>query len=95
MSKAVVVLLEWARTRRDAAQRARRLAGSLTTTDAVASLERYSRELEQTAHELEEKACALAATISRARALSEETRRQVAEVTARLEALRAKARSLH
>ena len=92
MSQAVVVLLEWARARRAAAERARRLASSSTTADAVASLERYARELEHGAHDLEERACALATTISRARDLSEATRQQVAEVKARLDALRGKIR---
>jgi hypothetical protein len=92
MSQAVVVLLEWARERRAAAERARRLASTTTTADVVASLERYARELEHGAHELEGRACALAVTISKARDLSEETRQQVAEVKARLEALSGKMR---
>lgn len=65
MSEAVLVLLEQAKHSRAGAERARRLAGTITTRDAIDELERYAAELERTASQLEERAGRLGETPTR------------------------------
>ncbi|HWI27884.1 MAG TPA: hypothetical protein VN668_13005 [Stellaceae bacterium] len=82
--KAIVFLLEEARQRRANAHRARRLAQTLVTQDAYDKLVAYAAELEQRAQELDEWATALAATVARTHALSDEIHSLVTEARARL-----------
>jgi hypothetical protein len=70
MSQAVVVLLEQARANRRQAERAKRLAGNITTRDAVRSLLDYAQELERLAVEAEERAFALIKAMARTQAPS-------------------------
>jgi len=82
--KAVLLLLDNARHRRDAAARARRLAGGLTTQSVYEELTHYAAELEHIAQGLELQAIRLAEKIARTRAVSEEIRLLVTEARARL-----------
>jgi hypothetical protein len=90
MSNTVSLLLERVRASYDAAGRARRLARTLTTPEAVESLAQYASELDRTAHELEERACALAETIAKTRALNAEMQALVKEARDHLASVRAK-----
>jgi len=82
--KAVLILLDSARYKRDAAARARQLAGDVTTQSVYEELTRYANELEQIAHGLEQQAARLAEKIARTHALSEEIQNLVTEIHARL-----------
>lgn len=57
----VLALLEQASAYRSSAERARRLAGSLTTPSVVEELDRHAADLEGRAWALEERASAIAA----------------------------------
>src|SRR6185437_7544918 len=81
--KAVLILLDSARYKRDAAARARQLAGDVTTQSVYEELTRYANELEQIAHGLEQQAARLA-KIARTHALSEEIQNLVTGIHARL-----------
>jgi hypothetical protein len=74
MPRAVALMLDDARAIRERAERVRRL----TTRSAVENLLHYAAELEQLALEGERRACELAETISKTRALSAETKNLVA-----------------
>jgi hypothetical protein len=88
MSGSVVVLLDWARKRREAAAQARRLAQSVTDSETVAKLERYAVELEERAHELEERAYALAEAVAKNQTLTTDLGNLVAAVHERLKGVR-------
>ena len=88
--KVIVLLLEEARRKRDAAARARRLARDVATDTAYDELVLYAGELEQAAGELEERASLLAETIARTHALSAEIAALVEEVRGRLQALQSR-----
>ena len=60
LSDAVLLLLEHAGKKRSSADRARRLAQNMPTEQTTADLHRYAAELELTAREIEECACAVA-----------------------------------
>ena len=87
---AVVVLLEHARLKRDAAERARELARGATTDSLFDDLSRHAEELEQTAAALEQRASTLAETIARSQSLSADVKTLVERAHAQLEAMRAK-----
>jgi CBS domain-containing protein len=59
MSEAVSILLEQARAHRAQAERAKRLAGDITTRDVARSLSDYAEALERLAVAAEERAFAL------------------------------------
>ena len=81
-------MLKQARSNRERAERARRLARSLTEQDIIDNFTRYADELEQQALALEERACALAETVGKTRSLSADIRLLVEEARARLKAMR-------
>jgi hypothetical protein len=56
----MLALLEQAKAHRSSAERARRLADSITTASVVEELSRHAAILERRARELEERACAAA-----------------------------------
>ena len=70
MSEAVSILLGEARAHRARAQRARRLAGDITTRDAARRLSDYAEALERLAAEAEERAFALIEAEAKTRAES-------------------------
>jgi hypothetical protein len=79
----VLALLEQAKAHRSSAERARRLADSITTASVVEELGRHAAIFEKRACELEERACAAAvATPSRdagARAVLPDTEARLSE----------------
>jgi hypothetical protein len=88
--KAVVVLLDHARMKRDAAERAWQLARGATTDGLCDQLRRYAEELEQTAFALEQRAVIVAETIAKSRSLTAEVKALVDITRARVEAMRRK-----
>ena len=89
-SKAVVVLLDQARSKRAAAERARQLARTVTTDRILDELTRYAEELKQSAIALEQRASALAETVARNHSLSTEVKTLIEKAHARLEAMRSR-----
>jgi predicted nucleic acid-binding Zn-ribbon protein len=90
MPNAVLLILDDARAIRERAERVRSLANQVTTRDAVENLLHYAAELEQVALEGERRACELAETIARTKALSAEIEKLVAETRARLQQSKAR-----
>jgi hypothetical protein len=90
MPGAVVLMLDDARAIRERAERVRRLASQVTTRSAVENLLHYAAELEQLALEGERRACELAETISKTRALSAEMKNLVEETRTRIQQSKAR-----
>jgi hypothetical protein len=90
MSKAVLLMLDDARAIRERAERVRQLANQVLTRSAVENLLHYAAELEQAALEGERRACELAETISKTKALSAEIKNLVEETWVRIQQSKAR-----
>jgi hypothetical protein len=88
MAEAWVVMLQEVRANRERAERARRLADRITTKNVAQRLLEYAMDLERLALEMEDRACALAETISATRALTAEVRSSIKEIRATVDARR-------
>jgi hypothetical protein len=84
MSEAVAILLEQARAHRAQAERAKRLAGDITTRDVAQSLLDYAQALERLAVEAEERAFALIEATAKTRAKGTDIEGRIAKASAQL-----------